>query len=405
LGIGTTSLLAVGLAVDKNLTGNIFAVGIRSQGRVQSDVTNTAYGYYAATGTQATTFTLPILIQYASDPGVFGAGSTITNHIGFFASNISAANVTNAFAFQGGMASGTNRWNLYMNGTANNYMAGRLGIGSTSLTDINLRISGTLSGSVGPLAVFADGTISSTSTTAAGYFFTTARVEAATFTLPSLVHYTAGSAAFGAGSTVTNQIGFLAQSTLTGATTNIGFRSDLAAATGRWNFYANGTAANYFNGNTLIGSTTDSGEKLQVNGTAKITGASSFGGNMTLTINQNGNTNFLIANTTAGTSAQSTIQLQTSSGSGSIGKYSGITTAYKFVAANDFFLYNTNTGGDIAFLNDSPSGNIKFGAGASSTAHMTIRSNGRINMSSLPTSATGLSAGDLWNDGGTLKIV
>jgi hypothetical protein len=25
-------------------------------------------------------------------------------------------------------------------------------------------------------------------------------------------------------------------------------------------------------------------------------------------------------------------------------------------------------------------------------------------MSSLPTSATGLSAGDLWNDGGTLKI-
>jgi hypothetical protein len=172
-----------------------------------------------------------------------------------------------------------------------------------------------------------------------------------------------------------------------------------------WGLYGAGTSNNYLNGNLLIGSTTSSGEKLQVTGTAKITGASSFGGNMTLTINQNGNTNFLIANTTAGTSAQSTIQLQTSAGSGSIGKYSGLTTAYKFVAERDFFLYNTNTGGDIAFLNDFATGNIKFGAGGSSTAQMTIKSNGRINMSSLPTSATGLSAGDLWNDGGTLKIV
>jgi hypothetical protein len=35
-------------------------------------------------------------------------------------------------------------------------------------------------------------------------------------------------------------------------------------------------------GNILIGSTSDSGEKLQVNGTAKITGASSFGGDKTM---------------------------------------------------------------------------------------------------------------------------
>jgi hypothetical protein len=30
---------------------------------------------------------------------------------------------------------------------------------------------------------------------------------------------------------------------------------------------------------------------------------------------------------------------------------------------------------------------------------------GTINAANLPTSATGLSAGDIWNDGGTLKIV
>ena len=34
-----------------------------------------------------------------------------------------------------------------------------------------------------------------------------------------------------------------------------------------------------------------------------------------------------------------------------------------------------------------------------------VKANGRINMSSLPTSSAGLSAGDIWNDAGTLKIV
>ena len=35
---------------------------------------------------------------------------------------------------------------------------------------------------------------------------------------------------------------------------------------------------------------------------------------------------------------------------------------------------------------------------------MTIDGNGRVNLPNLPTSATGLTTGDLWNDGGTLKI-
>jgi hypothetical protein len=39
-------------------------------------------------------------------------------------------------------------------------------------------------------------------------------------------------------------------------TNNYGFFGSIASGTGRWNFYANGTAANYFNGNVLIGTTT-----------------------------------------------------------------------------------------------------------------------------------------------------
>lgn len=39
------------------------------------------------------------------------------------------------------------------------------------------------------------------------------------------------------------------------------------------------------------------------------------------------------------------------------------------------------------------------------TEAMRIKSSGGLNLSSLPTSASGLSSGDVWNDSGTLKIV
>jgi hypothetical protein len=51
---------------------------------------------------------------------------------------------TNTYGFFGNIASGTNRWNLYMAGTAANYMAGSLGIGSTIIeTKLDIDISNT----------------------------------------------------------------------------------------------------------------------------------------------------------------------------------------------------------------------------------------------------------------------
>lgn len=47
---------------------------------------------------------------------------------------------------------------------------------------------------------------------------------------------------------VTNQMGFVAGSSLTGATNNYGFYSNIAAAANRYNFYAAGAAPNYFAG-------------------------------------------------------------------------------------------------------------------------------------------------------------
>jgi hypothetical protein len=168
---------------------------------------------------------------------------------------------------------------------------------------------------------------------------------------------------------------------------------------------ANSKMRLFSTGNLALGSTTDSGERLQVTGTMKVTGASTFNGNMSLSINGNLPTTMTISNTTSASNAGSalTCQTDTLSGFSTFGKYSTANLPFKIVSAGDGYLYNTLK--DIAILNDAATGNIKFAAGGASTPHMTIKSNGRINMSSLPTSSAGLSTGDLWNDAGTIKIV
>lgn len=58
------------------------------------------------------------------------------------------------------------------------------------------------------------------------------------------------------GGSVSNQYGFSVDATLTGATNNYGFFSNIALGANRFNFYANGTADNYFAGNTYTASGT-----------------------------------------------------------------------------------------------------------------------------------------------------
>jgi hypothetical protein len=151
-----------------------------------------------------------------------------------------------------------------------------------------------------------------------------------------------------------------------------------------WFNAPSGTAGTAFNftqymtltaaGRLILGAG-DSGELLQVNGTAKITGASSFGGNMTLSLNQNLATQLTISNTTSGSGATARIDL-ISNTSGVIGKRSSTTTNYKILTEDNLFIYNNTSAGDIAILNDFASGSIKLAAGGSSVAQWTIGSNG-----------------------------
>ena len=267
IGIGATFLTAHNLRVDKNITGGSVSHGIYNGGIVQSDVTTQARYYTSAASTQATTFTCSDLRHYLATQGTFGAGSTVSSQAAFFVDS-TLIGATNNFGFRGQIASGTGRWNIYMDGTANNHMAGSLGIGTTSLTGYSLNIQQNTTGATTGYGTLVTNTIQSDVTSSYRGYSTNILTQAASFTLSNLIHFRADQSTFGAGSAVTTQTGFNVSASLVGATNNYGFRGSIPSGTNRFNLYMDGTAANYLNGTTLIGSTTDNstGAKLQVNG-------------------------------------------------------------------------------------------------------------------------------------------
>jgi hypothetical protein len=72
----------------------------------------------------------------------FIASATVTNETGFYAAGTSRA--TNNYGFVGAMTAGANRWNLYMSGTAINYLNGPLTIGTNNSNARKLNVNGTV---------------------------------------------------------------------------------------------------------------------------------------------------------------------------------------------------------------------------------------------------------------------
>ena len=135
-----------------------------------------------------------------------------------------------------------------------NNVTGSIGVGISPIAGQSFNVAKQITGGVYSMGVRSTGTIQSDVTTQARGFDSGLGTSATSFTLGSLVHYYASPAAFGSGSTVTSQIGFQAESNLTGATNNYGFYSNIPTnANTSYNFYAAGTAPNYFSGNTTFG--------------------------------------------------------------------------------------------------------------------------------------------------------
>jgi len=264
----------------RHLSGATTYYNVLSQGQVQSSVTATASYFLTAPSTQAASFTLSNLNHYATSQLGFGAGSTVTTQNGFIASS-TLVGATNNYGFRGAIPAGTGRWNLFMDGTADNHMAGALGIGTTALTGYNLFVGRTATGASTFYNIRAGSSIAPDVTTTYAAFYTGISTHAAAFNVSQLYHYLALQNSFGAGSSATNQYGFAVSGNLTVATNNYGFWSGINDAAGRWNFFANGTANNAFAGNVRIGSTAAPTVALDVTGAVAISTTLTVTGNAT----------------------------------------------------------------------------------------------------------------------------
>jgi hypothetical protein len=152
--------------------------------------------------------------------------------------------------------------------------SGQIGIGATP-TRTALLISKPLTGSSTTAeGVRVDGEIQiGITSTARG--FISGPTQIAGVTLGTLNHFEAVPGTFNG--TVTTQTGFVAQSSLTGATNNYGFYGNIAAAANRWNFYAAGTADNYFGGSVGVGTTSLTDIKFAITATPTSTTNAEYG--------------------------------------------------------------------------------------------------------------------------------
>jgi len=221
---------------------------------IPSTSTGQTISFSSRPSTEVASFTANQIIHYYASQGTIGAGSSVTNQYAYNCESTLTDATTNIGFYSALAASGSSRYNMYMAGTAPNYMAGNLSVGAFPTND-RLRIGGTPSGSTTINSISLETTVGSGVTVSYRGVLSRPILENASFTLSNLIHFYANPQTKPAAATLTNQYGFHAESTLTDATTNFGFYSNIASAANRWNFYAAGTAANYFAGATTLAGT------------------------------------------------------------------------------------------------------------------------------------------------------
>lgn len=131
VGIGAAPAASVGVSIALPVTGGASAQSMSNTPVIQAAVTTSASINYAQPSTVAAAFALTEINYYDALQGTFGSGSTVTNQYGFRV-RPTLVGATNNYAFRGQIPSGAGRWNMYMDGTAANYLAGHTLLGSST---------------------------------------------------------------------------------------------------------------------------------------------------------------------------------------------------------------------------------------------------------------------------------
>jgi hypothetical protein len=237
---------------------------------------------------------------------------------------------------------------LYGAGTANNYLGGNLTINRSQNASTSLTIENATTGTAAnsSMVLRSDNAINVANLFKNSSTATTYKIALAN-----------DSILYNASNQSASDIGFLNDTTLG----KIKFAAG-ASSTAQMTL----TAA----GRLLLGLTAESTFLLDVNGTARVSD------NLTVSRNQNATTQIEISNTNTSSSSASSLKTTSSNGSTQFGKQSS-SANYKILSNNNAYIYNDNTSGDIAILNDFATGSIKFASGGSSTAQATITAAGR----------------------------
>jgi nitrogen fixation protein len=191
-----------------------------------------------------------------------GATLNIPQYQAVLTNPVTGTGASGQVSYWSGTGTQTGSNNLFWDAVNN-----RLGIGSNILGGNALRISRSITGTTAENGIFIDGTIQTDVTGGFTGFIARPEISSSSFTLNSLLYFAAreGTSFAGSSATINGQYGYYCYD-LAKSTNSFGFYGLVAARTGAWNLYMNGTAANYLAGDTAIGTTTTSGGRLTVRG-------------------------------------------------------------------------------------------------------------------------------------------
>ena len=127
IGVSASPSSDTGIYLRSNYLTGTSQTGIQGSPVINSSATATSHGVYGSVSTAAAAFTASSVRALGAGTITKGAGSTITDAHGLYIYDQTQG--TNNYGITSAVSSGTNKWNIYASGTAQNYFAGNVGIG------------------------------------------------------------------------------------------------------------------------------------------------------------------------------------------------------------------------------------------------------------------------------------